>query len=161
MIDPSIRASDADRDAVTKSLREHLVAGRITLEEFEHRLDLVLSAVTLGDLSPITSDLPRAPAQAPFRAWLRQSGWVLLTLPLGFTTWAAFLYAGLRAKKSDLLLASAAYGVALVLYLVLVGISPERSAVATVGAIVGIIAWLIGIVHTLIIRQSVAERLSC
>jgi hypothetical protein len=80
-------------------------------------------------------------------------------LPIGLTTWAALLYVGLRTKRSKLLVASAAYGVAFILYLLLVGLNPKSSAIATVGAIIGIIAWLTGIVHALVIRPGVAEQL--
>ncbi|MFC7326222.1 DUF1707 SHOCT-like domain-containing protein [Marinactinospora rubrisoli] len=53
-----VRASDADRDRVTDRLREALAEGRLTPQEHEERLDAVYRAKTLGDLVPITSDLP-------------------------------------------------------------------------------------------------------
>ncbi|WP_067454616.1 DUF1707 SHOCT-like domain-containing protein [Actinomadura macra] len=55
---PDIRASDADRDRVAASLREHCAVGRISVEEMNERLDLVYEARTLGRLQEITSDLP-------------------------------------------------------------------------------------------------------
>jgi DUF1707 SHOCT-like domain len=33
------RASDADRDQTAAALREHLASGRLTIEEFDQRLD--------------------------------------------------------------------------------------------------------------------------
>jgi len=54
-----IRASDADRDRVAAALREHLAAGRLTLEEFDQRLDQAYAAKTLGDLDEVMADLPR------------------------------------------------------------------------------------------------------
>ncbi|HEY8482164.1 MAG TPA: DUF1707 domain-containing protein [Spirillospora sp.] len=55
---PDIRASDADRDRVAASLREHCGQGRITMEELRERLDAVYDAKTLGQLQEITADLP-------------------------------------------------------------------------------------------------------
>jgi hypothetical protein len=53
-----IRASDADRDRAAAALREHLAAGRLTLEEFDERLDRAYAAKTLGELDEIMADLP-------------------------------------------------------------------------------------------------------
>jgi Domain of unknown function (DUF1707) len=73
----SLRASDRDRDDVVEHLRKHCVEGRITLEELEERLEGVMAAATVADLSGYTSDLPaldapgnRAPkvATAPAKA---------------------------------------------------------------------------------------------
>lgn len=55
---PDIRASDADRDRVAASLREHCALGRITMDEMRERLEAVYDAKTLGRLQEITSDLP-------------------------------------------------------------------------------------------------------
>jgi Domain of unknown function (DUF1707) len=52
------RASDADRDRAAAALREHLAAGRLTLEEFDQRLDQAYAARTLGDLDEVMADLP-------------------------------------------------------------------------------------------------------
>jgi Flp pilus assembly protein TadB len=56
--DPRIRASDADRDRVAEALREHHAMGRLTMQEFEERLDRAYAAKTLGDLDELTADLP-------------------------------------------------------------------------------------------------------
>ncbi|GAA2167810.1 DUF1707 SHOCT-like domain-containing protein [Actinomadura napierensis] len=55
---PDIRASDADRDGVAASLREHCAEGRITMDEMHERLESTYAAKTLGDLQEVTSDLP-------------------------------------------------------------------------------------------------------
>jgi uncharacterized membrane protein len=55
---PSLRIGDAEREAAAASLREHFAAGRLTLEEFQHRLGAVFGAKTDGDLSAVTHDLP-------------------------------------------------------------------------------------------------------
>lgn len=58
---PAQRVSDADRERVAVALREHTVAGRLTLDEFAERLDRVYAARTEADLEPLSRDLP-APA---------------------------------------------------------------------------------------------------
>jgi len=56
--DPKIRASDDDRERTVSLLREHHAAGRLTLEEFNERLDKAYAAKTLGELDELMSDLP-------------------------------------------------------------------------------------------------------
>ncbi len=56
--DPRIRASDADRDRVAEALREHHATGRLSMEEFQERLDHAYAAKTLSDLDELMSDLP-------------------------------------------------------------------------------------------------------
>lgn len=55
-----MRASDADRDAVAARLREALAEGRLSAEEHSERLDTVLGAKTMGELVPVTHDLPES-----------------------------------------------------------------------------------------------------
>ena len=58
MDDASLRASDADRERAVEALREHLLAGRLTLEEFCERVDTALTARVTGDLVRVQQDLP-------------------------------------------------------------------------------------------------------
>jgi len=62
---PGQRITDADREAAAAHLREHYAQGRLTLEEFHHRLDAVFNAATQGELTALTRDLPRATSPAP------------------------------------------------------------------------------------------------
>src|SRR5215813_7874816 len=55
---PSLRIGDRERDAVAAELQEHYARGRLTLEEFNQRLDAVFAAKTQADLSRLTADLP-------------------------------------------------------------------------------------------------------
>jgi hypothetical protein len=55
-----VRIGDAEREKVAGSLREHYAHGRLTLEEFQQRLDSVFAAKTNADLARITVDLPHA-----------------------------------------------------------------------------------------------------
>ncbi|NYI98681.1 hypothetical protein HNR12_004958 [Streptomonospora nanhaiensis] len=62
-----LRASDADRDRVAQHLATALSEGRLDLAEYEQRLDTAMGAVTIGDLVPLTADLPapQDPAGTP------------------------------------------------------------------------------------------------
>ena len=57
---PGIRASDEDRSRTAAALGEHYAAGRLTLEEFQERLDQAYAAKTLGELNRLMADLPRS-----------------------------------------------------------------------------------------------------
>jgi class 3 adenylate cyclase len=54
------RVADADRDRTVTQLREHVVDGRLTLDEFSERVGLALQARTRGDLVAALADLPEA-----------------------------------------------------------------------------------------------------
>lgn len=53
-----MRASDSDREVVATRLRDAHAEGRLTLDEFEERLDTTYAAKTLGELALVTRDLP-------------------------------------------------------------------------------------------------------
>ncbi|MFJ2030397.1 DUF1707 domain-containing protein [Streptosporangium sp. NPDC087985] len=55
---PEMRASDGDRDKVASVLREHYAQGRLTVEEFDQRLEQLYTSKTYGELVTLTSDLP-------------------------------------------------------------------------------------------------------
>lgn len=57
----SLRASDADRDAVAERLRHAAVEGRLEHDELEDRLHAALRARTYGDLKRLLADLPSRP----------------------------------------------------------------------------------------------------
>jgi hypothetical protein len=58
---PDIRVADDDRERVVVELREHAVAGRLTLEEFSERVDQAYAARTRGELDVVLRELPSAP----------------------------------------------------------------------------------------------------
>ncbi len=83
-----MRASDADRDAAAAVLGNALAAGRLTSTEHAERLEAVYASKTLGDLVPLTRDLPaedapagvdladRAEVSARFSKVIRSGRWV-------------------------------------------------------------------------------------
>ncbi|WP_308250499.1 DUF1707 SHOCT-like domain-containing protein [Nonomuraea rhizosphaerae] len=87
--DPLLRASDADRDRVAAVLGEALATGRLNSLEHADRLEAAYTARTVGELVPITRDLPEVTAsrEAPvaverqqisskFSKVIRQGRWV-------------------------------------------------------------------------------------
>jgi hypothetical protein len=58
---PEVRASDADRDRVVDALRDAAADGRLTVDEFDQRMEAALSSRTLGELAPLTADLGFGP----------------------------------------------------------------------------------------------------
>ncbi|MBO0828586.1 MAG: DUF1707 domain-containing protein [Streptosporangiales bacterium] len=58
---PQLRASDADRERIANELRDHYADGRLTMEEFDERIESVYKAKTYGELAPVTADLPAPP----------------------------------------------------------------------------------------------------
>ena len=55
----SAAVTDADRDAAAVQLREHYAVGRLSLDEFQDRLDAVYRARTARELGMVTDGLPR------------------------------------------------------------------------------------------------------
>jgi hypothetical protein len=53
-----IRASDIERDEVAALLAQQVAAGRLTMSEFEERVDAAYVARTRGQLQDLTVDLP-------------------------------------------------------------------------------------------------------
>ncbi|MGI5273157.1 DUF1707 SHOCT-like domain-containing protein [Nonomuraea sp. CA-218870] len=60
--DPALRASDADRDEVAAVLNEAYADGRLTSPEHADRLEAAYQARTMGELVPLTRDLPEVRA---------------------------------------------------------------------------------------------------
>jgi len=65
--DPDMRAGDADRERLVEQLREHHAAGRLTLDEFDERMQKAYAAKTYGELKTLTRDLPVDLAELNFQ----------------------------------------------------------------------------------------------
>jgi hypothetical protein len=94
---PAVRASDAEREDVSRQLSAHAAAGRLTPEELDERLDAAYAARTHGELARLLDDLPAAPAPRaddPTRAVARarlahRAGAAAITSLLCVGIWAA------------------------------------------------------------------------
>ena len=80
----SVRASDADRERVAGSLRDHTVAGRLTTQELDERSGRAFAARTVGELEALLADLPRErqPAQAAALLLARGVVWIVVGVTL-------------------------------------------------------------------------------
>ncbi|HEY1644624.1 MAG TPA: DUF1707 domain-containing protein [Streptosporangiaceae bacterium] len=63
---PDLRIGTAEREARAAELREHYAHGRLSLAEFNERLNAVFASVTQEQLDRVTADLPhvRVPSAA-------------------------------------------------------------------------------------------------
>ncbi len=59
--DYNLRIGDTERDVAMTQLREHFVAGRLTLDELSERIDAALTAKTQRQIDGLLADLPRPP----------------------------------------------------------------------------------------------------
>jgi hypothetical protein len=61
---PATRAGDADRERALVTLRDAVVSGHLTLDEFSGRVEQAELARTHADLEAVTADLPAKPGTA-------------------------------------------------------------------------------------------------
>ena len=74
----TLRASDHDREQVAERLRNAAGEGRLGADELEERVAVALSAKTYGELEPLVSDLPAAPAPRHAAARISATSVVLI-----------------------------------------------------------------------------------
>jgi len=55
---PDMRASDSDREKIASRLRDAHAEGRLSINEFQDRLDALYEAQTYGELEPLVRDIP-------------------------------------------------------------------------------------------------------
>ncbi len=89
---PAMRTDDSARREVAETLARHMSDGRLTLGEYEDRLEQTFSAVTESDLSQVLHDLPKVQTSAEERRRRRSArsamvGWLGLCA-LFITIWA-------------------------------------------------------------------------
>jgi hypothetical protein len=70
---PGVRASDEDRENLISELNEHAVAGRLTTDELEERLQQTYEARTTGELEALRRDLPVTARQTALTHRARRS----------------------------------------------------------------------------------------
>ena len=87
---PNLRIGDSERNATAAELSEHYAHGRLTLEEFNQRLDATYAAKTQADLSRITADLPHVRsggAPLPSARTARGPGWPGASFATAWPAW--------------------------------------------------------------------------
>ena len=85
---PDLLVSDADRARVAGELRDHYESGRLTLEEFQQRVDEAHAARTEAHLQHVLRQLP--PAKLP-SVRLRDTRWRSLALQYALVNVTAIL----------------------------------------------------------------------
>lgn len=64
-----IRAGNDDREKVVKQLNDAFSEGRLELSELEERVSAAYAAKTIGELRPLTADLPGIPGMTSVPQW--------------------------------------------------------------------------------------------
>jgi Domain of unknown function (DUF1707) len=90
--------TDAGRDAATAQLREHYAAGRLSLDQFQDRLDETYRAQTARELNAVTDGLPHVGQVIP-------SGTPWGSYPSGYPSKVAHLRAALARTGRRVMLA--------------------------------------------------------
>jgi hypothetical protein len=91
--------ADADRATAADEIRQHYDSGRLTLDEFESRLDEVHTARTRGDLEHALRQLPRTEPPASLR--LRDRRWSSLALQYALINLGAILVWAISGAQTD------------------------------------------------------------
>ena len=87
---PDLRASDADREAVVRTLHDAVVRGLLTVDECDERVAAAYAARFVRELPPLTADLPPLTAPAPVApGWraLATLAWLQLRAALAAFSW--------------------------------------------------------------------------
>ncbi len=90
--------ADADRATAADEIRQHYDSGRLTLDEFESRLDEVHAARTRGDLEHAFRQLPRTDPPVSLR--LRDRRWSSLALQYALINLGAILVWALSGAQT-------------------------------------------------------------
>jgi hypothetical protein len=124
----SLRASDADRDAVVDRLRVAAGEGRLEPDELEQRVDSALRARTYGELAELLADLP-SDGRVPSRSRRRTANAIARSAVLGAGLLVAVTAAvAVIALVAMVVLAAAAAWIALVLFRLVCCGPPHRLA---------------------------------
>jgi hypothetical protein len=89
-----------------------------------------------------------------------RKAWLLLTVPFGLTTWAAFLYIGIRARRARWIAWAGAYASALTANLVLDAPVQATARAQNVAFVLVILTWIGGGVHAVAISNDALRRIS-
>jgi DNA uptake protein ComE-like DNA-binding protein len=95
----------------------------------------------------------------PGSRWQRKA-WLLLTIPVGLTTWAAFLYIGVRARRPSWIAWAGVYAAALAGWLVLDAPGHAAGTAKSLAAVLAIFTWIGGGIHAVAISNDAARRIS-
>jgi hypothetical protein len=102
--------------------------------------------------------VPRPLRRAPGSRF-RSRAWLLLTIPLGLTTWAAFLYIGIRARRGQWLAFAALYAATLAAWIVLDTPNHPSDSAEGWGAGLALLTWIGGGIHAIAVSNDAVRRI--
>lgn len=111
-------------------------------------------------------DLPGPAAPSPLAphhrraGWFRGKAWLLLTLPVGLTTFAAFLYIGIRGRRGQWLAWAGVYAATLAGWLILDTPANPGNTAKGIGAGLALATWIGGGVHAAAISNTAVRRIA-
>jgi hypothetical protein len=104
--------------------------------------------------------MPAASVPAMTRgASLRAKTWLLLCLPFGVTTWAAFLYIGIRARRPRWLAWAGVYAGAFAGFVALENPAHPSETAKSVAFVLLLAAWVGGGVHAIAVSGDAVRRI--
>lgn len=89
----------------------------------------------------------------------RSRAWLLLTIPLGLSTWAAFLYIGIRARRAQWLAFAALYAATLGGWIALDTPNHPSSTAQGLGAGLALLTWIGGGIHAIAVSNDAVRRI--
>ncbi|HYZ52190.1 MAG TPA: helix-hairpin-helix domain-containing protein [Streptosporangiaceae bacterium] len=120
---------------------------------------------------PESMRVPSAPTPLPARqvaqanepqthaSRFRGKAWLLLAIPLGFTTWAAFLYIGVRARRPVWLAWAAVYAATLAGYATLDTPAHPSNTAQGIAAVLAMVTWIGGGIHAMLVSNDAVRRI--
>src|SRR4051812_16648157 len=117
------RASDADREAVVRTLHDAFTRGLLSMEECDERVAAAYAARFVRELPPLTADLPPVPPTAPVApGWraLFALAWLQLRTAVAGFSWRG----SVRSVRAQPWLALAAVAVLALLSIAAVSAGP-------------------------------------
>lgn len=111
-----------------------------------------------GYFNRVSAFPQKAPIGSRIAQELQRSWWISLTLvPLGFATWAGFLYVGLAYHRRAWQVASAVYAAALATALLFVEIHPKHGGLHAFGGLIVLAVWFGGFAHAMAVRRQLNQ----
>jgi Domain of unknown function (DUF1707)/2TM domain len=83
-----LRASDAEREHIASTLRDHAAVGRLGVDELAERVEMAYKARTRAELDALVTDLPRSSGDAKQLGFKIHRGIYTLVILMLVAIWA-------------------------------------------------------------------------
>jgi hypothetical protein len=91
---------------------------------------------------------------------LSRKAWLLLTIPFGLTTWAAFLYIGIRARRARWFAWAGVYAAAMTAQYVLDAPAQATNTAQNVAFALVLLTWIGGGIHAVAVSNDARRKIS-